>query len=140
MWRNFRHRGMYVIMDARDNSVTFSKRLFKHLNVFEKDEANIYVFRLCNQVVEEGSNRTGAIYAFMLNPPFTQETQLGAIQYNAKHKCIGFESLCPTVNRIFYDYGIPADKHIVKLDVIPSQDTHTDPYYIILPPYDKSAR
>lgn len=137
----YRNSGMYVIADARDNSITFSKRLFKHMHVFEKDEANAYVFRLCNACVEEGSNLSGDIYAFIINPPFQQETQLGAIQYNAKHKCIGFESLCPTVNRIFYDYGIPADKPVVKLDIRPvCGDSVNNPYYIILPPHDNTTR
>lgn len=127
-WHN---RGMYVIADAKDNSITFSKRLFHHLKVFDNDEAKIYVFKLS----KEGE------YAFILNPELEQETQLAEIQFNAKHKTIGFESLCPTVNRIFYDYGLPVDI-CCKLSVS-HQATHTEKplsYYIIQKPYDKSAR
>lgn len=46
-------------------------------------------------------------YGFTVNPALEQETQLADIQYNEKYKTIGFESLCPTVSRILYDYGMP---------------------------------
>ena len=135
--RRWHNRGMYVVADARDNSITFSRRLFNSLNVFGMNEAKVYVFRLCNSITDV-PKKSGAIYAFMLNPALEEETQFAEIQYNTKHKCIGFESLCPTVNRIFYDYGISANiccklsvQHVIS---------HSLSYYIIMPPYDKSTR
>ena len=83
----------------------------------------------------------GKLYAFCINPIMEQETQLADIQYNAKHHCVGFECLVPTVNRIFYDYGLKAETR-AKLTVVPARldgccDTATNrtmEYYIITPP------
>lgn len=126
MWR---YRGMFVIADGRDNSVTFSRRLFNHLHVFEQEEAKVYVFHLCNSV-------QGPLYAFMLNPEIELPTQLADIQFNQKHKCIGFECLVPTVNRILYDYRIQPERS-VRLSVRPVFEPHHQKYYyIILPKHD----
>lgn len=136
VWRWYRQRTLYVIADATDNSITFSKALFDLMDVMKLDVAKVYVFKLCSK----------PYYAFAINPPIEQETQLADIQYNAKHKCIGFESLCPTVNRIFYDYGLPADTK-VKLSVEQGITYIEDPkdiaipfiYYQILPPHDHTT-
>lgn len=92
-------RSLYVIADAKDNSVTLSKRLFKKMNVMKLNAAKVYVFAIPQRHT----------YGFTINPPFSKPTQLCDIQYNSKHRCIGFETLCPTVNRIFYDYRLPHD-------------------------------
>ena len=105
----FRRRSFFVICDPADNSVTLSKALFKHMDVMEKDKAQVYAF-----YIPCGDN-TGE-YGFIVNPEFDCETQLSDIQYNGKHKTVGFECLVPTVNRIFYDYGLPHDSK-VKLSV-----------------------
>lgn len=121
-------RSLYVIADPMDNSVTLSQRLFKRLHVFDKDEAKVYVFRI---PIEN-------VYAFTLNPAFDTPTQLCDIQYNEKHKCVGFESLVPTVNRIFYDYGLPHHKKC-KLSV-KEYYAHGIVYYKICKPYDRGIR
>lgn len=120
----------YVIADSTDNSVTFSRRLFRRLKVvMGLDVAKVLVF-----YVPESR-----CYAFTLNPSIEQETQLADIQYNSKHRCVGFESLVPTVNRIFYDYGLPSGIRC-KLSV----RRHTAPngivYYQICRPYGKYTR
>lgn len=96
-WQSLRY---YVIADPADNSVTLSKALFTHIknNAREGDEARVFVFRV------------GDRYGFMANPGIEQPTQMCDIQYNDKYRCIGFETLCPSVGKIFYDYGIPAYK------------------------------
>lgn len=105
-WRWLRLRKFYVIADATDNSITLSKWLFRMMDVYNQDEAKVFMFCINTQ------NAAGMIarkdYAFTLNPKLDQETQLCDIQYNQKHRCIGFETLNPTVNRIFYDYGLQA--------------------------------
>ena len=95
----------YVIADPADNSITLSKRLFHHIkdNAAEGDAPAVFVFR----IPEDGT------FGFMLNPGIEQPTQMCEIQYNGKHKCVGFESLCPSVGRIFYDYGLEDDKTVV---------------------------
>ena len=107
-WRSLRYRRPYVIMDGRDNSVTFSHRLYRHIELSThcKDAAKVFVFQIPDWHT----------YGFSVNPVLEKETQLADIQYNGKYKTIGFESLCPTVGRILYDYGMP-DGLKVKLTV-----------------------
>ncbi len=127
-WRWYRHRYLYVIADASDNSVTLSKQLFRVMDVLNQEQAKVFVF----MAKDDGCQ---PCYAFTLNPMFEQETQLNDIQYNAKHKTIGFESLCPTVTRIFYDYGLPSQGRAkLSIDVCHVDNTE---YYKILRPYDR---
>ena len=96
--RQWFNRGMYVIVDGADNSVTLSKRLVKDMGVMDMGvQPKVIVFRIPDM----------QSYGFMVNPDVEQETQLSDVQYNDKHKSIGFESLCPTVNKILYDYAMP---------------------------------
>ena len=95
-------RTLFVRLDPRDNSVTFSKRLCRHIGIDKlKDKAKVFTFK------EPISGR----YGFQINaedlPDYAAQAD---IQYNSKHRCVGYESLVPTVNRILYDYGMPHDK------------------------------
>jgi len=120
---------LYVIADAADNSVTLSRRLFKHMGVMKQEVAKVYVF----YIPSAGS------YGFVLNPSLDQPTQLCDIQYNSKYHCIGFQTLVPTVNRIFYDYGI---NHLgrCKLSVKICQTVDGMTYYQICHNHGKSTR
>jgi hypothetical protein len=97
-----------VILDPADNSVTLSKHLFSHIrnNSGVAEKATVFVFRVSG---------TGS-FGFMVNPDIDKPTQLCDIQYNGKYKCIGFETLNPSVGRILYDYGLSAE-HSYKLSV-----------------------
>lgn len=110
----------FVIADPSDNSITLSKRLFEHIkkNADGNDIPYVFVFRIAK------SNTFG----FMVNPEIKEETQLCQIQYNTKYKCIGFETLCPSVGRILYDYGLP-DNHKIKLSVSIKQTVQGKIYY-----------
>lgn len=123
----FRNRHMYVIADASDNSITLSQSLFKHMGGLKLDKAKVFVFK-----IPTAGHRP--IYAFTVNPEFPGDVNppLADIQYNSKYKLIGFETLNPTVNRIFYDYGMPALVR-VKLTVKPKK-TAQMVYYQICPP------
>lgn len=105
LWQSVRY---YVIADPADNSITLSKHLFRHIknNAGIDDDARVFVFHIPD----------AAAYGFMVNPKIEKPTQLCDIQYNGKYRCIGFETLCPSVGTIFYSYGLPADKR-VKLSV-----------------------
>lgn len=105
LWQSVRY---YVIADPADNSITLSKRLFQHIknNAEAGDAAQVFVFLIPDENT----------YGFMVNPQIEQPTQLCSIQYNGKYRCIGFETLCPSVGKMFYDYGLPADRR-VKLSV-----------------------
>jgi len=126
----FRRRSFFVICDPSDNSITFSKALFKHLKVMDGDTAKVYVFSLATGAAPF---RDKGEYAFVINPDLgCAETQLADVQYNAKHKTIGFECLVPTVNRIIYDYGLPFDKPAkLSVQVCVAQDIQ---YYKICRP------
>lgn len=126
-WRN--NRRLYVIADPADSGITLSHALFKHMkaSVDDNAEAKVFVF-----FIPESS-----CYGFMLNPDIDQPTQLCDIQYNAKYKCIGFETLCPTVNRILYDYGVTVLSKPCKLSVSVHSAANGQSYYQIEHPHAK---
>lgn len=114
-----RSRGCYVIADPADNSVTLSRRLFFHMKkASQSGDAKVFVFKIPAK---------GA-FAFMLDPEIPQPTQLCQVQYNEKYRCVGFETLCPSVGHIFYTYHLPADKP-VKLSVTIHRTPQGKTYY-----------
>jgi hypothetical protein len=125
-WQSLRY---YVIADPSDNSITLSKALFNHMknNANEGDDARVFVFR-----VED-------VYGFMVNPGITQPTQMCDIQYNDKYRCVGFETLCPSVGQILYSYHLPA-KQKVKLSVRICKTNKGKVYYQIERPNGKHFR
>lgn len=127
-WQSLR---FYVIADPEDNSITLSKALFNHIkdNAQEGEEARVFVFK----VGQSGS------YGFMTNPNIEQLTQMCDIQYNDKYRCVGFETLCPSVGKIFYDYGLNATKR-VKLSVSLHRTALNKQYYQFDKPNAKHIR
>lgn len=111
---------LYVLVDPRDNSVTLSRGLYRHIRRTITDRADVFTF----MVPDSGC------YGFCVNPPIDTPTVLSAIQYNPRYKCVGFETLCPTVNRIAYDYGLPLDS-VSKLAVKKQTAPAGMPYYLI---------
>ena len=116
---------MFVIIDGEDNSVTLSEALYKDIEKDVDNEAKVFVFRIAGTTT----------YGFAINPELDQPTQLADIQYNAKHRCVGFESLNPTVNKMLYDYGLPAATK-AKLSVEKGVAGNVT-YYAILPPHER---
>lgn len=112
---------LYVILDPADNSVTLSKKLFSHIRKYSDTADKAVVFVFC--VSDSG------LFAFMLNPNIEKPTQICDIQYNEKYKCIGFETLNPSVGRILYDYNLPAESKC-KLSVS-VKETNNKLYYQI---------
>lgn len=129
-WRN-RHN--FVIMDARDNSVTFSHCLFRHIKRVHGEadiQPKVFVFY----------TPAKKCYGFAVNVPFDQPTQLADIQYNSKHKCIGFESLNPTVAKMLYDYGVIQFMKPCKLTVTTQVTPQGRVYFQIERPHEKFTR
>ena len=122
-WRSLRY---YVIADPSDNSVTLSRHLFAHMRKEAGDDASVFVFRIPHH----------GTFGFMLNHGIAEPTQLCQIQYNAKYRCVGFETLCPSVGRIFYEYGLPALRP-VKLSVEVMKTPQGKTYYQLTPPTRK---
>ena len=103
----------YVEMDARDNSVSLSTTLFDHITEnHDGDAAKIYAF-----YIPERSE-----YGFVVNPVLPQDTIVSDIQYNDHCKQVGFELLCPSVNLIFYRYGITTDTATLEVDTFTLPD------------------
>ena len=127
-WRNRRN---FVIVDPGDNSITFSRSLFNHIKKLsgESDaQPKVFVFYI----------PATKCYGFILNPQFTHPAQLADIQYNSKFKCIGFESLNPTVAKILYDYDVLQYQKPCKLSVT-FQMNNVRSYYQIERPHKKFA-
>lgn len=127
-WQSLR---FYVIVDPDDNSVTLSKALFNHIksNAKEGEKASVFMFRIAHN----------GTYAFMINPDFEQPTQMCDIQYNGKYRCIGFETLCPSVGQILYTYGLNATQR-VKLSVSVCCTAQGKLYYQFDTPHEKHIR
>ena len=129
-WRN-RHN--FVIMDVGDNSVTFSRRLFRHIkHVCGEADIQPKVFVFYTPATK--------CYGFAINVPFDQPTQLADIQYNSKHKCIGFESLNPTVAKMLYDYGVSRFLKPCKLTVTTQVTPQGRVYFQIERPHEQSCK
>lgn len=127
-WQSLRY---YVIVDPADNSVTLSKHLFRNIkdNAGKQAATSVFVF----SIPEHGT------YGFMLDHGIEQPTYLCDIQYNEKYKCIGFETLCPSVGTILYNYGLPAENR-VKLSVSVKRNVSGKIYYQFDRPNAKSVR
>lgn len=125
-WRSLHY---YVIADPADNSVTLSKRLFAHMRKGARGNTSVFVFRISHL----------NSFGFMPNPGIDEPTQLCQIQYNGKYRCIGFETLCPSVGRILYEYGLPALRP-VKLSVSIRRTPQGKVYYQIDVPTSKQLR
>lgn len=128
IWRSLRY---YVVADPSDNSITLSKHLFRHIRDNAKDggDTSVFIFR----IPENGA------FGFMCDHGLGDSAQLGRIQYNGRYRCIGFETLCPSVGRIFYEYGLPALRP-VKLSVSVMRTGQGKIYYQIDIPNTKHSR
>lgn len=127
----FRALRYFVLVDPEDNSITLSKHLFRHIRINAKDSGNTSVFVF---FIPECDT-----FGFMQAPGIEQPTQLCDIQYNDKHKCVGFETLCPSVGTILYRYGLPADCRI-KLSVTVKRNVLGKIYYQFDKPNAKHIR
>lgn len=126
------NRRKFVIIDPNDSSVTLSRALFSHIRRSHRDitgEPKVFMFYI----------PAAKAYGFTLRVP-EQTTQLASIQYNTKHRCIGFETLNPTVAKILYDYGVPTSEKPCRLTVSPCKTTSGLLFYRIERPSSFDAR
>lgn len=125
--RRICHLPFYVIADPRDNSISFSRALLHHIRKHAKDsdQATVMGFRI---------GKSGH-YGFIVNPEYSrEETILSDIQANDQCRTVGFEALCPTVAKIFYDYNIEDYLKPKILFVTPEHTSSGKLYYKIYPP------
>lgn len=98
--------GRYILLDPNDGSITLSKRLYKTICKAHRLPDDVFTFR-----------RSDEKYAFIVNPYETvlnkyadvKDRSTSQLQYNGKHKCVGFAPDIPTVAQIVYDYNLPVD-------------------------------
>lgn len=100
----------YVVADPSDNCLTLSKHLYESMRLLDYDDIRVLTFR-----TPDGG------YGFCINPEQyrdvrTEDSVFVPMMFDTKGKTVGFESRCPTLNRVFYDWGLPIDRP-VKLSV-----------------------
>ena len=120
-------RKHYVVLDGRANSVTVSRRLYRHMMQPERTRTDIIVFR---------SGDTG-LYGFALKEEFVSlldvPCQTSPLQYNERYRKIGFRTDQPSVTAICTAYGCPVDR-MVRLSVIPRHTAQGETFYEIQRP------
>ena len=129
-WHNYRN---FVLLDVTDSSVTISHALFRQIQrLYEESnlQPKVFVFYI------PSTN----CYGFAVSPTLDRPTQESEIQFNSKHKCIGFESLNPTVAKILYDYGLPAHIKQCRLSVTIQSTPQGNKYFQIEKPHAKYTR
>lgn len=125
--KGFRHRNDFVVLDGRANSVTLSKGIYEHIMQKERTDNSIFVFRLSNRGTYGFCMREDWKELSKVNTIFTQ------LQFNQKHKKIGFRSDYPSVTAILDEYDLPLDR-MVRLTCIPRKSAKGEPYYEIMRP------
>lgn len=99
----------HVILRASDDSVTFSPALLRAIR--RHTGKNLEVLT----VAVKGTNN----YAFIVAPKMeevTEEVKLPTIQYDPKSKEYGYHCFNPSVNMMFYEWGLEPDA-VVKCRV-----------------------
>lgn len=123
----FRHRNDFVVLDGRANSVTLSKGIYDHIMQKERTDNSIFVFRLSDRGTYGFCMREDWKELSKVNTIFTQ------LQFNQKHKKIGFRSDYPSITAILDDYNLPLNR-MVRLTCIPRKSAKGEPYYEIMRP------
>ena len=129
----FRHRNDFVVLDGRANSVTISKGIYDHIMQKERTDNSIFVFRLSDR----------GTYGFCMREDWNELSKVNTIftqlQFNQKHKKIGFRSDYPSVTAILDEYDLPLDR-MVRLTCIPRKSAKGEPYYEIIRPNLNSSK
>ena len=123
----FRYRNHYVVLDGRANSVTLSKGIYDHIMRKERTDYSVFVFRLPDR----------GTYAFCMREDWEELSKTNTIftqlQFNQKHKKIGFRSDYPSVTAILDAYNLPLDR-MVRLTCIPRKSCKGEQFYEIIRP------
>lgn len=123
----FRHRNNFVVLDGRANSVTLSKGIYDHIMHKERLDTSIFVFRLSDRGTYGFCMRNDWEELRIANTAFTQ------LQFNQKHKKVGFRSDYPSVTAILDEYNLPLNR-MVRLTCIPRKSPKGETYYEIMRP------
>ena len=122
----FHRHEIYVEIDPRDNSVTMSRGFVSAAVVLHMEDDKVLV--LC-----EKDDDKKFLFTFDVGADVNEdETQVGHVQYNSKFSSFGFETLCPSVNWMYYKWGI-RDMKMRKLKVTRHVIHGKDYWYIETP-------
>ena len=121
----FMYRNYFVILDGRVNSVTLSKGVYRHIMHKERTDNSVFVFRLSDRGTYGFCMREDWEELCKANTAFTQ------LQFNQKHKKVGFRSDRPSVTAILDEYNLPLNR-MVRLTCIPRKSQKGEPYYEIM--------
>lgn len=131
--KGFRYRNDFVVLDGRANSVTLSKGIYDHIMQKERTDNSIFMFRLSDRGTYGFCMREDWEELRKANTAFTQ------LQFNKKHKKIGFRSDYPSVTAIIDEYDLPLNR-MVRLTCIPRKSAKGEPYYEIMRPNLNSSK
>lgn len=92
-------RNYYVIADGNDNSITLPNACFSISKVRRKRAMQPKC--LFSELPDKILSASPSIQIS------DNRLNYADIQYNDKYKCIGFESLCPSVGLMLYEHGLP---------------------------------
>lgn len=96
---------LYVVLNAADDSVTFSPALLRKIRRHTKGD-----LRVLTLAVKDTSD-----YCFFVAPKMEElkeEVQLPLIQYDIRTKEYGYHCFSPTVNKMLYGWGLEPDSKV----------------------------
>lgn len=109
-------KDLHITADCTDNSITLSPDLCKSLRTGQGKSVHIFVFQI---------KETGEFAFSRVSQTFAKQTQCGVVSYSQTLKSLGFISLVPTVNYMFYNMGIDADTHKFRVEKQTLSDNST---------------
>lgn len=120
LWFAYRHKGKFVWVDGKYNSITLSHSLYKHLLTHTKKGDNqVFVFRTKAQ--------DGWRYCFVayknVEPVLDEGVVTSELKLSPKHYFIGFS--CEQVPSILQEYNLAHDG-ISKVFIIPRKAERLD--------------
>lgn len=95
----------YVVLSAADDSVTFSPALLRAIRRHTGNDLKVLTL---------GVSGTQD-YCFFVGPKMEELTdglKLPTIQYDIRTKEYGYHCFSPTVNKMFYEWGLDADAKV----------------------------
>nr|DAH17165.1 MAG TPA: hypothetical protein [Bacteriophage sp.] len=124
------YHGFDAVLDGKVNSVTISRRLYRHMMSQDRPSQELIVF----------SANDSHLYSFAFRADYPQlhaaQTAFTELQYNTEHHKIGFRTDQPSVTAILHDYGLPTDA-CVRLSVLPRHTASGEVFYEIQRPPQK---
>lgn len=120
LWLAYRHKGKFVWVDGKNNSITLSHPLYKHLlSHSQKRDKQVFVFRI--------KEKNGWKYAFApfksIEPVLEEGVVTSELKLSPKHYFIGFAT--EQVPHILQEYNLAHDG-ISKVFVLPKKEEWLD--------------